>query len=92
MIVSLIRTDFFVFDLRELADLVCQTPCCSSPSNSWPHRWPQAQAFHPPCPSRLCRPVAPSNDPAGEKKKKTATVSEPEFILCIYSNINFTLL
>lgn len=53
-----------LLDLHELAGLACQTPCCSSPSDSLFHKWLLARASRPPCPGRLCRPGAPSDDPA----------------------------
>lgn len=40
----------------------CQTPCCSSPSGSWSHRWPQALVF-PLCLNHLCPPEAQEEDP-----------------------------
>lgn len=50
--------------LHELAGLVCQIPCCSSPSGSWFHIRPLVQASHPPCLSHLARPVDPGEGPA----------------------------
>lgn len=49
--------------LHERAGLACQIPCCSSPSDSWFHRWPLVQASRHPCPSHLCHPVDPGEDP-----------------------------
>lgn len=52
-----------MYGLHERVGLVCQTPCCSSPSGSLFHIWPLVQASRPLCPSHLCHPANPREGP-----------------------------